>query len=298
MNEFRLIDEILAVFGGRDAPSWLATGPGDDAAVTRLPPGCELVSSIDAYRADVHFPAAAAPELIGYRCLMASLSDLAAMAATPAWTLVALSLPDADADWVTRLSRGIAEAAAEADAHLAGGNLTAGPLALTFSVHGTAPQGQALLRAGAKAGDLLCVSGPLGGAAAALANCDLATSQPGHLSTLEAHYWRPQPPFSLADELRAHASSCIDLSDGLMQDVGHLANPSGVCLDLDANRIPLAEGASLQQALAGSDDYALAFTTPPGPLAEQFPVIGKVCVGAGVRLNGEPVAEAGYLHFR
>ena len=105
MDEFALIERIRAQLGG-DAPEWLVLGPGDDGAVVRPPAGQDIVSSIDSFLADVHFPARADAELIGYRCLMASLSDLAAMAATPAWALVALSLPEGDAGWATALARG------------------------------------------------------------------------------------------------------------------------------------------------------------------------------------------------
>ena len=297
MDEFALIERIRAQLGG-DAPEWLVLGPGDDGAVVRPPAGQDIASSIDSFLADVHFPARADAELIGYRCLMASLSDLAAMAATPAWALVALSLPEGDAGWVTALARGMDEAAADAEARIAGGNLAAGPLTITVSVQGWAPTGTMLARSGAKPGDAICLSGPVGGAAAALRQVDLAASRPGHLDALERSYWRPQPPFSLAPEMRSHASSGIDLSDGLLADLGHVAAASGVALHLESAAIPLADGAGFDDALSGGDDYALAFTTAHKPLMASCAVIGEVASGSGLHLDGKRVDEQGFRHFR
>ena len=297
MDEFTLIERIRAQLGG-DAPEWLVLGPGDDGAVVRPPAGQDIASSIDSFLADVHFPARADAELIGYRCLMASLSDLAAMAATPAWALVALSLPEGDAGWVTALARGMDEAATAAGARIAGGNLAAGPLTITVSVQGWVPAGAMLARSGAKPGDAICLSGPVGGAAAALKQIDLAASKPGQLSPLERSYWRPQPPFSLAPAVRSHASSGIDLSDGLLADLGHVAAASGAALHLESAAIPLAEGAGLDDALSGGDDYALAFTTAHPALMERVAVIGEVAFGSGLHLDGERVDEQGFRHFR
>lgn len=297
MDEFVLIERIRAQLGS-NAPEWLVLGPGDDGAVVRPPAGQDIASSIDSFLADVHFPARSDAELIGYRCLMASFSDLAAMAATPAWALVALSLPEGDAGWVTALARGMDEAATVAGARIAGGNLAAGPLTITVSVQGWMPAGAMLARSGAKPGDAICLSGPVGGAAAALKQIDLAASKPGQLSPLERSYWRPQPPFSLAPELRSHASSGIDLSDGLLADLGHVAAASGVGLHLESAAIPLADGASLDDALSGGDDYALAFTTAHKPLMARCAVIGEVASGSGLLLDGQRVDEQGFRHFR
>ena len=297
MDEFTLIERIRAQLGG-DAPEWLVLGPGDDGAVIRAPAGQDITSSIDSFLADVHFPARADAELIGYRCLMASLSDLAAMAATPAWVLVALSLPLGDAGWVTALARGMDDAATAASARIVGGNLAAGPLTITVSVQGCVPTGAMLTRSAANPGDAICLSGPIGGAAAALRQIDLAASRPSQLGALERSYWRPQPPFSLAPELRSHASSGIDLSDGLLADLGHVAAASGVSLHLECATIPLAEGAGLDDALSGGDDYALAFTTAHRPLAARFAVIGEVASGSGLQLDGRRVDEQGFRHFR
>ncbi len=332
MDEFTLIEHILAELAVDDAPVWLTLGPGDDACVAQPPPGHELASSIDSFLPDVHFPAAAHPELIGYRCMMASLSDLAAMAATPAWVLVALSLagqprplPRQDSDaaavidsgtanstamaggarvlttdhaqWALGLCRGLAEAARETGVQIAGGNLAAGPTAVTLSAHGWAPAGSMLRRSGARPGDAICVSAPLGGSARALAGLDLAKSVPGRLNALECCYWRPQPPFDLAAELRRHASSGIDISDGLLQDLGHLCAASGVGVLLHSDAIPLLPGAQPQDVLGSSDDYVLAFTTMHGPLRDRFPVIGEITAEQGLRLDGKATNSKGFRHF-
>ena len=211
---------------------------------------------------------------------------------------MALSLPDGDADWVTALARGMDEAATAAGARISGGNLAAGPLTITVSVQGWVPAGAMLARSGAKPGDAICLSGPVGGAAAALKQIDLAASKPGQLSPLERSYWRPQPPFSLAPELRSHASSGIDLSDGLLADLGHVAAASGVALHLQSAAITLAEGAGLDDALSGGDDYVLAFTTAHKPLMARCAVIGEVASGSGLHLDGQRVDEQGFRHFR
>ena len=307
-GEFELIQDVIRSLPPADAP-WLRVGPGDDAAVLRVPQGWELASSIDSFLAGAHFPAAASPELIAYRSMMASLSDLAAMGAEPAWALVALSLPDGDRNRLAALAQGIAEAARQAGVLVVGGNLArsaeaaaggdadASGLALTISAHGWAPAGSLLLRSGARPGDAICVSGALGGAARALATLNLAASQPGRLSPLERCYWRPQPPFSLAARLRAHASSCIDLSDGLLQDLGHLCHASGVGARLQSSLLPLVPGAGPDDALRGGDDYQLCFTTAAAELQADFPVIGEITQAPGLLLDGQSAPPAGYQHF-
>ncbi len=296
MDEFALIDDIVAVLGDSDVP-WLRAGPGDDAAVLKVPDGFELASSIDSFLADIHFPGTAAAELIAYRSLMGSLSDLAAMAAEPAWALIALSLPRPQRHRVTALARGLAEAASAAGVAIVGGNLAAGALAITVSAQGWAPAGSLLLRSGAKPGDAICVSGPLGGAARALQCVDLAASVPGELSPLECCYWRPRPPFALAPRLRGRASSCIDVSDGLIQDIGHLCRASGCGASLDSAAIPLAPGAEYQNALGASDDYALCFTTGDAQLIAEFAVIGTITASPELLIDGQPASGTGYRHF-
>ncbi len=289
MNEFELIDVIVAGFGDTATGRWLDVGPGDDASVSTLPPGTQLVSSIDTLVAGRHFPGDADPADIGFRAMMVSLSDLAAMGAEPHIVLVALTLETADPAWASALAGGMAEAARQTGATIAGGNLSRGRLSLSMSVHGVVPAGTAVLRSGARPGDLVYVTGALGGAAAALEN-GFAKDD------LNACFFRPAARVDLAPALRAVASAAIDVSDGLLQDAGHLAAASGVCLEIASARVPVQAGAQRHHALQGGDDYELCFTagSPPG-----FPAvcIGRVVDGSGVLLDGEPVANSGYQHF-
>ncbi|NOX49302.1 MAG: thiamine-phosphate kinase, partial [Gammaproteobacteria bacterium] len=139
MDEFSLIDCIVSELGSQAKGPWIALGPGDDAAVIAQSPGCQTVASIDTLIAERHFPTAAPAELVGYRALMVSLSDLAAMAAVPRYALVALTLPRADKDWVVGMARGMADAARLTGTYICGGNLSRGPLSITVSVHGEVP---------------------------------------------------------------------------------------------------------------------------------------------------------------
>lgn len=299
MNEFQLIDAIVAELGDVAAGEWVRLGPGDDGAVTAAPPGTELVSSIDALVAGVHFPAAADPELVGYRALMVSASDLAAMGAAAGFALVALSLERADADWVRGLARGMAAAARELGLAVVGGNITRGPVTVAVSVHGFVPAGGALTRAGAHPGDGVFVTGSLGAAAAAVARGGLeGCSANDVLDPLCERYYRPCARIAQGLALRGFATSMIDLSDGLLQDLGHICRASGVGVDLESALFPVAPDASLDQALSGGDDYELCFTGAgePPPLSVPVQRIGTVTSTPGVRLDGRP-AGGGYRHF-
>jgi thiamine-monophosphate kinase len=299
VNEFELIDCIVAELGnGSDAP-WLKVGPGDDAAVTAPPAGSELVSSIDALVGGVHFPLDAGAELIGYRAIMVAASDLAAMGAGDGFALVALSLERGDPVWVRALARGMAQAGRAAGVRVIGGNVARGPLTLAVSVHGFVPAGTALLRSGARPGDGVYVTGTLGAAAAALARGGLgAFKAEGELDPLARRYFQPHARMREGAALRGQASSAIDLSDGLLQDLGHICRASGVGVALESALIPVADGASLDQALSGGDDYELCFTAaaPPPHLATPAHRVGRVVAEPGVRLDGRPAA-GGFQHF-
>lgn len=300
MNEFALIAEILAALAETTRAADVRVGPGDDAAVSRVPAAAELVSSIDALVADVHFPASAGAELIGFRALMVSLSDLAAMGAQPALALVALTLAELDVEWTRALARGMAKAARAANVPIVGGNIARGPLTITVSVHGWAPPGTSLLRSGAHAGDQIYVTGSLGGAAAALARGDLgACRDEAALDTLQRRYFLPQARLLAGMKLRGVASSAIDVSDGLLQDLEHICSASGVAAEIVSAQIPVAAGAQLAHALSGGDDYELCFTSPgpPGDLGIAVTHIGTIVAGTGVRLDGRAVDTSGYQHF-
>jgi thiamine-monophosphate kinase len=273
-------------------------GPGDDATAVRVPAGEVLVSSIDALVAGVHFPAAADPELVGFRSLMVSLSDLAAMGAGGCYALVSVSLESGDDLWVLGLARGMRDAAREAGALILGGNLSRGPRAVHVSVHGFAPERVLLRRDAARPGDRLYVTGALGGAAAALER-GVEDTDLGHLDSLTERYFRPRARLEAGRKLRGHAACAIDVSDGLLQDLGHVCRASNVQAFVNSDRVPVFPGASLDQALNGGDDYELLFaaSAPPPDLGVAVTEIGGFRDGEGVLVDGEPASARGYQHF-
>ncbi len=298
MNEFALIDSIATALGDSATAPWIRVGIGDDAAVMRARDGFDQVASIDTLVADVHFPNNAPPELIGYRALMVSLSDLAAMAAVPRYALVALTLPEVAGDtcqqWVQRLASGMAAAAQETHTALCGGNVSRGPLSISVSVHGEVEAGQARLRSSAAAGEGLYVSGPLGSAAACVRTNQLLPVTADALNAEQHAYYRPMARFDCQPDILA-ATSAIDISDGLLQDLAHVLQASGCGANLYAHDIPLGQGADLQDALAGGDDYQLLFSS------SIVPTVG-ICIGEltsepGIRLDGKDIAANGYQHF-
>ena len=317
--EFDLI-EILRARAAL-ARADVRVGIGDDAAVLAPPADRELVAATDTLVAGVHFPASTRPEDIGWKSLAVNLSDLAAMGATPAWALLALTLPSADRELVRRFADGFAELAAQHGIALIGGDTTQGPLAVTVCVLGFVPPGQALLRSGARAGDLVCVTGTLGDAAAALRCLDAtATPTDESIDALRARLDRPTPRVAAGGVLRGVASACIDVSDGLLADLGHVAARSGVGMEIAAASLPASPAllqafdapARLALQASGGDDYELAFTlsadAEAAVLSDLARVgsgatrIGRVVEGAGVRLVDEKGSEIaldrrGWDHF-
>jgi len=318
MGEFELIRNYFAAAPCAQAGEGVALGIGDDCALLTLPPGEQLAISTDTLVAGVHFPAVCDPFLLGQRALAVSASDLAAMGATPVAFTLALTLPEVQADWLQAFARGLNVMAQSCGLGLVGGDTTRGPLSLTLTVFGRVPAGQALVRSGAQPGDLLCVGGPLGDGAGALAL--VLNEREVEASTAEyllARYWSPQPQIGLGQALRGKATAALDISDGLLADCGHIALASGVRLLVEQDLLPLSEQlmrlsglqAAQQAALSGGDDYVLAFTLPAQHLTGlqeagwPVQVIGRVEAGEGVALidaNGQdiPVLTRGYQHFR
>ena len=321
MAEFALIDLIAARCALAREDVWL--GIGDDGAVLAPPPGMHLVVATDTLVSGVHFPPATAPADIGWKALAVNLSDLAAMGATPAWASLALTLPTADRDFVAGFADGFAELARAHRVALIGGDTTRGPLAITLTVHGFVEPGCALRRDGALVGDGVYVTGTLGDAAAGL-RCIDADFEPGLAPTTRAELLhrlnRPQPRIVAGIALRGRASACIDVSDGLIADLAHVARCSAVGMEIDVDALPasaalqsLADAsARTQLQLAGGDDYELAFTMPAAHAAVLqeiatrdefvFTCIGRVVEGAGVRLHdahGNPIEtpQRGWEHF-
>lgn len=244
-------------------------GVGDDAALLALTPGRQLAVSTDMLVSGQHFFSDTDPEALGHKALAVNLSDLAAMGARPRWATLALALPEIDEAWLTAFARGLY---ALADAHgveLVGGDTTRGPLNICITVLGEFEPGQALRRDAAQPGDDIWVSGDLGGAALALRHLrgelDLGEYAASCLERLQ----RPQPRVELGLRLSGLAHAAIDLSDGLLADLGHILERSGVGAVIDRASIPVAAAfADFQQyfdvcALAGGDDYELCFTAAP-----------------------------------
>ncbi len=250
-----------------------ALGVGDDCALHAPAPGMQQDVSSDMLVEGRHFFADVDPRLLGHKCLAVNLSDLAACGARPLAFTLALSLPRADAAWTEAFAGGLL---ALADAHgceLVGGDTTQGPLNICITVFGEVPPGQALLRSGARAGDDIWVSGSLGDARLALeALLGHTTLPPGTLAAARQRLEAPTPRVALGQALRGIASSALDVSDGLLGDLGHILAQSrvGASLDtrlitplLDAGRhTPLAIDLLHQCTLSGGDDYELCFTAP------------------------------------
>ena len=279
MDEFSLIERFFAQpnAGAAQANSALQQGIGDDCAILRVPQGLELVFSLDTLVAGVHFPEDADPGEIAWRLLGAAVSDLAAMGAEPNCFTLALTLPELDQQWLKKFSQQLASAADKYQITLAGGDTTKGPLTLSVQVQGFVEQGRALLRSGASAGDLICVSGSLGDSRAGLELLDI--EQPGvSQQYLLQRYYRPVPRIATGLLLRDYASACIDISDGLLADLEHILRRSGVGARLNADSIPMSEAMrqvagtkALQWALSGGEDFELCFTVP----AEQWPALNQ-----------------------
>jgi thiamine-monophosphate kinase len=267
MGEFELIRAYLADVGAPRADVGLDVG--DDCALLRVPPGHELAVSIDTLVAGVHFFPDCDPVALGHKSLAVGLSDLAAMGAEPAWATLALTLPKVDREWLAGFVRGLDGLAREHGVRLVGGDTTRGPLTISVQVHGLIPAGEALRRDGARPGDLICVSGSLGGAGLALRQ--LLRGQPPE-AALRARLERPTPRVALGRALRGLASAAIDLSDGLAGDLGHILAASGVGAMVALDRLPLApevaHAVSVGEGdwalpLGAGDDYELCFTLPP-----------------------------------
>jgi thiamine-monophosphate kinase len=302
--EFDLIQRHFSQYGA--GPS-VALSVGDDCAILTLDPGEHLATSVDTLVEGVHFLPDTFPEDLGFRAVSVAASDLAAMGARPVGMTLALTLPEADDFWLNAFSQGVGQAVSAYELPLVGGDTTRGPLTITVQVFGAVPGGQALLRGGARVGDAVCVSGPLGDAAAGLALLRGEwRATPEAAEYLVDRYNRPRARLELGRALLGAATAAIDISDGLLQDAGHIAAASGVCLELETAALPVSSAVEsigdrekvLKWALSGGDDYELCFTLPPG---EAVPAnctrIGTVVEGDGVKIDVPVDFPAGYQHF-
>lgn len=245
---------------------------GDDGALVRVTPGMQLVVSTDMLVAGTHFFPDTDPESLGWKALAVNVSDLAAMAATPRWATLAISLPAPEETWIAAFARGFLACAKAFGVDLIGGDTTRGPLNLCPTVFGEVPTGQAVTRAGARPEDEIWISGQPGRAALALADLQGSPALAEPWATdCHAALLRPQPRLALGLALGSVASAMLDVSDGLLGDLGHILECSGVGARLEAEALPLrpllaacgVPARALQALLHGGDDYELLFTAPP-----------------------------------
>lgn len=325
VTEFELIAKYFATQSVKRDDVIL--GIGDDCALLDVNPTCEsdelVAITMDTLVAGVHFPQTTSPYDIGHKALAVNLSDLAAMGATPKWITLALTIPESNEQWLQEFSQGLFDLARQHDVMLIGGDVTRGPLTITIQAHGGVPKEHALTRSGAKAGDLIVVSGTLADAALGL------TLVQEHLPLFEtsdenAHYFRqrlnrPQPRIALGLLLRDIATAAIDISDGLAADLQHILDSSQCGASLEIEKLPFSpqaltvnDAVNLQElALTGGDDYELCFTVPKSAshrlpaLEKQFAIrltcIGQIETAPGLRIKRGDVTidvnKTGYRHF-
>lgn len=293
--------ELIARYFTRPTAHTLL-GAGDDGAIVRPSPGMELVISTDMLVAETHFLPDADPEALGWKTLAVNVSDMAAMGAQPRWAVLAAALPEASEDWIAAYARGFFACASAFGIDLVGGDTTRGPMNFCVSIFGEVLPGQSLLRSGAKPGDEIWVSGAPGRAALGLAHlqgkCKLDEAV---LSGCLAALHRPQPRLALGLALRGRASAAIDVSDGLLADLGHILDRSGVAAtvhmgwlpDLAVRTCPNDVVLAQDCLLAGGDDYELVFTAPPGRHGEIQDLAGPLglavtCIG---NISGQSPGE-------
>ena len=271
MSEFDLIQQYFT-----KPTRHTDLGVGDDAALIRVASGMQLAVSSDMLVAGTHFLHDCAPYDIGWKALAVNVSDMAAMGAQAKWATLAIALPEKNDAWLAEFSRGFFDCANTFGVDLIGGDTTRGPLNMSVTIMGEVPIGQSLRRDGAQLGDDIWVSGTLGDAALALALLQKRYRLDVNLQDNELEKWllslnKPQPRAELGLALRGIATSCIDISDGLLADLGHILQASNLGAQIDVENLPMSpynfnhsdEPAIQQYVLAGGDDYELCFTAPP-----------------------------------
>jgi len=279
-SEFAIIERYFSQAGLAFSKPGIDLGIGDDCALLSVPSGQQLALSMDILHQDVHFPANAEPNDIARRALAVNLSDLAAMGAEPLGFTLGLSLPAVDEHWLDKFSQGLLSSAQDYSCPLIGGDLSQGPLSIVIQVHGLVAQDQAIRRSGAVPGDLIFVTGNLGDAAIALLlmQLDSHISQSVQLNTNQltaAHrnhfldaYFDPVPKLEFARSVCRLINSGIDISDGLVGDIGHILKASGVNGRINTASLPLSSAmkqcvnadGQIAAALTGGDDYQLCVT--------------------------------------
>ena len=288
-------------------------GIGDDCAVVRLPPGWEALVTTDFSLEDVHFRRRWHPaDVVGHRCLARGLSDIAAMGGEPLAAFLSLALPpNLPQRWVDNFFQGFMNLAEQFKITLAGGDTAQSPngILADIAVIGSVPKGKAVLRSGAGPGDLIYVTGKLGGAAAVLRSLLSSPRTRLRPSDHPAHFY-PVPRIDVGKYLRGHklAAAMIDISDGLSTDLNHICDESGVGSRIEAEKIPRAENATLELALHGGEDYELLFTAPASRHVPKkiggisVTRIGEIVRGRGMRIlrggKWQRFSPRGWEHFR
>ncbi|WP_153129896.1 thiamine-phosphate kinase [Dechloromonas hortensis] len=319
-GEFALIDKYFA----RPTPS-AVLGPGDDCALLQPSPGKQLAVTTDMLVAGTHFLPDTDPRNLGWKALAVNLSDLAAMGAQPRWVTLAGAMPAVDEAWIAKFAEGFFACAAEYGVDVVGGDTTRGPLNLCITALGEVEPGQALRRDGAKPGDQIWVSGRPGLASLGLAHLQGKIKLPEPWPRLcVGALEKPRPRIALGLALNGIASAAIDVSDGLLADLGHIAERSGCAAAVKLVQLPhLPKGDSydavlrklaLECQLAGGDDYELCFTAPGpqslaiGRIAAELELplwcIGEMTAGPAGEVtvfdpDGKPVEfeQKGFDHF-
>ena len=318
MAEFSLIERFCKGIGKQHPETKLNVG--DDAAVIAIPEGMELAVSVDTMVSGVHFFPTASPANIAHKLLAVNVSDMAAMGAQPKWATMTLTIPKVDESWLAEFSSSLNDQATKYGVQLIGGDTTEGDLNLSMQIMGLTVKSKAISRSGAKLEDDVYLSNNVGDAALALHlikdGDEVSTNL---LNALE----KPVPQVELGLKLSTIATSCIDVSDGVVADFSHIANQSGVSIELDIDQIPLSNdylryiehGGNVDLALTGGDDYQLAFTASQQKrqalekksqelgikLTRVGQVIKKSASPVYLTSAGEPyelTQDAGYQHFK
>ncbi len=322
LHEF---DVIKQYFTRASKQSSVIKSVGDDCAIVSVDTDKQLVMSMDTMVAERHFPISATPRQIATRALTTSLSDLVAMGAKPLWFTLGLTMPSVDRAWLAEFSEGLFSIADKYGVDLIGGDTTQGPLTISIQVHGEVDADKAFTRDAACVGDSLFVTGTLGDGAAALAVLldEVAVSQ-NTRSFLNDRFYQPELPFLAAQQLVNVVNAAIDISDGLIADATHIAEASGVSIELNADFFPIAPEVKamnspswLGWALSGGDDYQLLFTVAKDSLPDFYDIARSLdvqitCIGKVVPKDGGlghvscyandqrieiPSNKKGYQHF-
>lgn len=321
MKEFELINSYFVDRGPKRKDVIL--GVGDDAALTKVPEDNLLVVATDTMVEGIHFFKDAPAKSIGHKCLAVNLSDFAAMGAEPAWASIAMTLPNSDEAWIKEFTDGLFEIAEYYNVQIIGGDTTQGPLTVTVSIKGFIREEKALLRSGAKIGDWVYVTGQLGDAALTVSNKLGQVDLDANLAALsEQKFNYPSARIAAGHVLRHAATSAIDVSDGLIQDLAHILKASDVSAELFVDKLPISpsvksmlpEEKAIELALIGGEDYELLFTLPEEQKAfleqnatamgVEYTCIGQIKGAANSNItlfkDGEPYpmpSRQGFQHF-